>query len=263
MRFYCQMLRDCDVLELQADELCTFIGSKSRPTWLCATIEVASRVWASSLVGRRSSRNTTAVLNDVILRGRFAEFPLIATDGFAYYLAAILRLIGPACVYGHVIKTRRNDRVVRVDRRVKIGSDNRRKAALLASEDSETLNPSFVERLNLTIRHGSAYLRRRSPCHARCEAQLRGHTELLRCQCTAAQGVEVRARNQDARDAGRAGKHATALERRLHGTWSLPTYSCGGRAHSRGRPAQRNWHSRAPGVLLAARTTNGGLINSE
>ena len=55
------------------------------------------------------------------------------------------------------------------------------KAALLASEDSETLNTSFVERLNLTIRQGSAYLHRRSPCHARGADQLRGHVELLRC----------------------------------------------------------------------------------
>jgi hypothetical protein len=53
----------------------------------------------------------------------------------------------------------------------------------LESEDSETLNTSFVERLNLTIRQGSAYLRRRSPCHARCEDQLREHVELLRCLC--------------------------------------------------------------------------------
>ena len=53
--------------------------------------------------------------------------------------------------------------------------------ALLQSEDSEHLNTSFVERLNLTIRQGSAYLRRRSPCHTRCEEQLRGHAELLRC----------------------------------------------------------------------------------
>ena len=180
-RFNRQILRDFDVLELQADELCTFIGSKSRPTWLFTTIEVAPRVWASSLLGRRSSRNTTAVLNDVIFRGRFARCPLVATDGFAYYRAAILRLVGPACVYGQVIKTRRNDRVVRVDRRVKIGTARRLEDALLNLEDSETLNTSFVERLNLTICQGSAYLQRRTPCHARGEDQLRGHVELLRC----------------------------------------------------------------------------------
>jgi len=176
-----RMLRDFEVVELQADELYTFIGSKSRPTWLFAIIEVCSRLWASSLVGRRSYRNTKSVLNDVILRGRFIGFPLIATDGFEYYSGVIARLIGPACVYGQVIKTRRNNRVVRVERRVKIGTARRLKDALLESEDSETLNTSFVERLNLTIRQGSAYLRRRSPCHARCEDQLRGHVELLRC----------------------------------------------------------------------------------
>ena len=69
-----RMLRDFEILELQADELCTFIGSKRRPLWLFATIEVCSRVWASSILGRRSYRNTTAVINDVILRGPPLEF---------------------------------------------------------------------------------------------------------------------------------------------------------------------------------------------
>ena len=180
-RFNRQMLRDFEIVELQADELYTFIGNKSRPTWLFVTIEVCSRLWASSLVGRRSYRNTKAVLNDVILRGRLVGLPLIATDGFEYYSGVIARLMGPACVYGQVLKTRRNNRVIRVERRVKIGTVSRLKDALLESEDSETLNTSFVERLNLTIRQGSAYLRRRSPSHARGAEQLCGHVELLRC----------------------------------------------------------------------------------
>ena len=123
-RFNRQMLRDFEIVELQADELYTFIGSKSRPTWLFATIGVCSRLWASSLVGRRSYRNTKAVLNDVILRGRLVGFPLVATDGFEYYFGVIARLFGPACVYGRVIKTRRNNRVVRVERHVKIGDQD-------------------------------------------------------------------------------------------------------------------------------------------
>ena len=133
------MLRDFEIVELQADELYTFIDSKSRPTWLF-TIEVCSRLWASSLVGRRSYRNTKAGLNDVILRGRLVGIPLIATDGFEYYFGVIARLIGPACVYGQVLKTRRNNRVIRVDRRVKVGTETRLKNALLESEDSATLN---------------------------------------------------------------------------------------------------------------------------
>ena len=98
-----------------------------------------------------------------------------------YYVGVIARLFGSACVYGHVLKTRRNDRVVRVERRRRIGTAGRLKAALWESEDSETLNTSFVERLNLTIRQGSAYLRRRSPCPTRGTDQLHGHVDLLRC----------------------------------------------------------------------------------
>ena len=115
-------------------------------------------MWAGSVLGRRSHRNTKAAINDVILRGRRVGCPLIATDGVEYYVGVMVRLLGSACVYGQVLKTRRNNRVVRVERRVKIGTASRLNAALLASEDAETLNTSFIERLNLTIRQGSAYL---------------------------------------------------------------------------------------------------------
>ena len=180
-RFNQWMLRDFEIIELQADEFCTFIGNKSSATWLCAAIEVCSRLWAGSVLGRRASRNATAVLNDVILRGRVGGFPLIATDGFEYDVGVSERLVGSACVSGHVLKTRRNDRVGRVERRRRIGTAGRLQAALWESEDSETLHTSFVERLTLTIRQGSAYVRRRSPCHARGADQLHGHVDLLRC----------------------------------------------------------------------------------
>ena len=53
--------------------------------------------------------------------------------------------------------------------------------ALNNSEDSSTLNTSFIERMNLTIRQGSAYLSRRTLSHARSEDKLAAHLELLRC----------------------------------------------------------------------------------
>ena len=49
-----RMLHDFDIQELQADELCTFVGSKRSTLWLFATLEVCSRLWASSVLGRRS-----------------------------------------------------------------------------------------------------------------------------------------------------------------------------------------------------------------
>jgi len=80
-----------------------------------------------------------------------------------------------------VIKTRRNDRIIKVERRMLIGDAWRFEETLRASEDSSKLNTSFVERLNLTIRQGSAYLFRRTIYHARGKKRLEDHLELLRC----------------------------------------------------------------------------------
>ena len=81
-RFNHRMLRGFDLMELQADELCTFIGSTRTIIWLFATIEVSSRLWAGSVLGRRSDRNARAVINNVVRRGRVVGCPLIVTDGF-------------------------------------------------------------------------------------------------------------------------------------------------------------------------------------
>ena len=51
--------------------------------------------------------------------------------------------------------------------------------ALFYSEDSSTLNTSFVERHNLTVRQGCSYLGRRTPCHARRTEFLEGQVALL------------------------------------------------------------------------------------
>ena len=87
-RFNDRMLRGFDLIELQADELCTFVGNKHTTVWLFATIEVSSRLWAGSVLGRRSDQNARAVINDVVRRGRVVGCRLIATDGFEYYLGA-------------------------------------------------------------------------------------------------------------------------------------------------------------------------------
>jgi hypothetical protein len=109
------------------------------------------------------------------------QIPLIVTDGFGFYEKVIGRVFGSVCLHGQVIKIRRNDRIVKVKRRAVLGDKWRLEQALRDSEDSVKLNTSFVERLNLTIRQGSAYLGRRTICHARWKKQLEDHLELLRC----------------------------------------------------------------------------------
>jgi hypothetical protein len=143
-------------------------------------IDVWSRLWPSTVVGKRSYRNTLDLFRDVSNRMNLEITPFITTDGFKFYERVIGRVLGPACCYGQVIKTRRNDRIIKVERRAVIGA-GRLKQALQASEDSVALNTSFVERLNLTIRQGSAYVGRRGICQARWKQRLEDHLELLCC----------------------------------------------------------------------------------
>ena len=62
-----------------------------------------------------------------------------------------------------------------------IGDKREFEKALLNSEDSETLNTSFIERLNLTIRQSTSYLTRRTTCFARFEEFLEKQLDILRC----------------------------------------------------------------------------------
>ena len=79
------------------------------------------------------------------------------------------------------MKTRRNNRVVEVECPQEIGNPADFDEAPLESEDSGTLNRSFVERLNLTLRQAISYLTRRTTCLARRVEQHRKQLMIVRC----------------------------------------------------------------------------------
>ncbi len=169
------------IRELQLDELSTFLQSRKRKTWVFAGIEVWSRLWPATLVGSRSSRNTRRFVRSFTVAGNRWDYPLITTDGFKFYAPSIRRVFGVSCVLAQVIKKITRNRVVRVGTKQVVGSEWRLARALDDSEDSTKLNTAFIERLNLTIRQSSAYLNRRSPCHARSKRSLEAQLDLLRC----------------------------------------------------------------------------------
>ena len=156
------------------------IWDKGQPTGVFAVIEVWSRLWPSTFVGKRSYQNTLFLFQDLSSRMNLEEIPLAVTDGFGFYEKVIGRVFGSGCLYGQVIKTRRNDRVVKVERRIVPGGERRLKQALRDSQDSVKLSTSFFERLNLTIRQASAYLGRRTICQARRKERFEDHLELFR-----------------------------------------------------------------------------------
>ena len=58
----------------------TIVRGKEHPIWV-TTIDVWSRLWPSTVVRRRSYRNTLALFQDVVSRMNLERAPLIATDG--------------------------------------------------------------------------------------------------------------------------------------------------------------------------------------
>jgi IS1 family transposase len=172
--------RDMDIREIQADEIRTFTGNKKSASWIYATMDVWSRFWPGTVIGSRNYANTKLAVQSISKLTDPQRIPLITTDGYRFYESAIRKCFGK-CLYGQVIKTRRNDRVTKVDRRMIIGDKREFEKALLNSEDSETLNTSFIERLNLTIRQSTSYLTRRTTCFARFEEFLEKQLDILRC----------------------------------------------------------------------------------
>jgi IS1 family transposase len=93
-RFNNRKIAGVAITELQADEIRTIIHDKEQPIWIFDAIEVWSRLWPSTVVGRRSYRNTLALFRDISSRTKLEQAPLITTDGFDFYTKVIRRVLG-------------------------------------------------------------------------------------------------------------------------------------------------------------------------
>jgi IS1 family transposase/transposase-like protein len=180
-KFNDHKLKGVKLIELQADEIRTFAGTKKKPMWIFVAIEVWSKLWISKVVGNRNYRSVKTLLTQVIDACRIVNPFIFTTDGFDPYSWAAKRLLNSICLYAQVIKKRRKNRVIKVERRLIIGTKPKMEQLLFESEDSSTINTSFIERLNLTIRQGCAYLGRRTACHSRHKDLLADSLALQMC----------------------------------------------------------------------------------
>jgi len=80
-------------------------------------------------------------------------------------------------IYGQVKKSYRRRKLVRVSHVMRLGTEAALKAALQRLGLSGRLNTAFIERVNLTIRHGVAALARRTWATAQQTPHLLAHLE--------------------------------------------------------------------------------------
>jgi len=89
-------------------------------------------------------------------------------------------LVEPPLIYGQVKKCYRRRRLVRVTHVMRLGTEDALQGALQGMGFSGRLNTAFIERVNLTVRHGVAALARRTWATAQLSPQLLAHLEWWR-----------------------------------------------------------------------------------
>src|SRR5260221_13714218 len=88
--------------------------------------------------------------------------------------------VAAGLIYGQVKKSYRRRKLVRVTPVMRLGTEDALKAALQGLGLSGRLNTAFIERANLTVRHGVSALARRTWATAQQSPQLLAHLEWWR-----------------------------------------------------------------------------------
>jgi len=205
------MLRELHVTQVQLDELWTFVRKKERmlkawemlhsewgDTWVWVAFDPVHKLVIAVLVGERTEEEAVGFLARLRARLAAACQPLLTSDSLPHYVEAILQAFGvwvqprrngdrgrfpkprqvPAegLKYATVHKERQKGRVVSVTTRIVYGRTEEIQA--LVEAVGHKINTSFVERINLTLRHLLSRLHRKTLCFSKQREYLVHHLHL-------------------------------------------------------------------------------------
>jgi transposase-like protein/IS1 family transposase len=183
---------------VQLDELRTRLRSCTQVLWLWLAIDPCTKLLPVLHLGPRTQDMAHTVIHS--LRQFLAPgcLPLFTSDGlnlyfyaltahFGYWLKAGRRgrhgrqwQVAAGLIYGQVKKSYQRRKLVRVTQVMRLGTSAALKATLQGLGFSGRLNTAFIERLNLTVRHGVAALARRTWATSQQASQLLAHLEWWR-----------------------------------------------------------------------------------
>ncbi|HSH77542.1 MAG TPA: helix-turn-helix domain-containing protein [Herpetosiphonaceae bacterium] len=187
---------DLPVAECQLDELWSFVHTKEQhldtakqfcatygDAWVWIAFAPVWRVVLAFVAGQRSQASANLLLERVA-HVTAAGIPFFTSDQLAEYRTALLHVYGqwqqpkrngdrgryphrrrvppPDLLYAQVVKQRERGEVVAVTRKVVFGAADAIQARLATLPTSTTVNTSFVERENLTLRQHNRRLTRKT-----------------------------------------------------------------------------------------------------
>lgn len=190
------MMRNLSVSECQLDEMWSFIGKKEKnldaidkmqgilgDAWIWIAFDAVNKVFLAANVGKRTLPFAVEVVNDV--KRVTSSMPLLfSSDQLSHYTTALLQVYGkkvyplrklgsgrtpnPRLVppddllYVQVVKQYKQNRILKVTRKIIFGDAERVDEILAKSLVSRKINTSYVERGNGTIRHLNARCNRKT-----------------------------------------------------------------------------------------------------
>jgi transposase-like protein/IS1 family transposase len=183
---------------LQLDELRTRLRRATQVLWLWLAIDPLTKILPVLHLGPRTQNSAHTVIHSVRQILAPGCIPLFTSDGLNMYFYALTAHFGhwlqvsrqggkvlrwqvaADLIYGQVKKSYRRRKLVRVSQVMRLGTEAALKAALQGLGLSGRVNTAFIERVNLTIRHGVAALARRTWATAKPAPHLLAHLEWWR-----------------------------------------------------------------------------------
>jgi IS1 family transposase/transposase-like protein len=196
--FHERYFRNLHLPHLQLDEIRTRLRNSTQVLWLWLAIDPRTKLLPVLHLGSRTQHAAHLLIHS--LRQLLAPdcLPLFTSDGLNVYFYALTAHFGQwllirrrgrnvcqwqvaaGLIYGQVKKSYRRRKLVRIRPVMRLGTEDTLKGALPGIGFSGQLNTVFIERVNLTIRHGIAALARRTWATAQQSPHLLAHLEWWR-----------------------------------------------------------------------------------
>ena len=183
---------------LQLDELRTRLRCAKQTLWLWLAIDPLTKILPALELGPRTQTMAHRLIHALHQRLAPSCLPLFTSDGLNLYFYALTAHFGAwreeSCrgrnvrrwqvaaglIYGQVKKCYQRRKLVRVTPVMRLGTLADLAIALQGLGFSGRLNTAFIERVNLTVRHGIAALARRTWATSQQSPQLLAHLEWWR-----------------------------------------------------------------------------------
>ena len=183
---------------LQLDELRTRLRSYQHVLWLWLAIDPCTKILPVLQLGPRTQNVAHTVIHSLQHLLAPGCLPLFTSDGLNLYFYALTAHFGhwleasrkgrkvhhwqvaAGLIYGQVKKSYRRRKLVRVTPVMRLGTQADLTLALQGMGFSGRLNTAFIERVNLTVRHGISALARRTWATAQQAPHLLAHLEWWR-----------------------------------------------------------------------------------